>query len=192
MYSTLLPLLLLGHYHACLSHKLRLNSIAGHRHSGIQYLRPLLQNSCTGLCPLILALDWFRHRHICHSSTGLAGCRRVRKKSARRGEGRLNRRLVIIPQLLSHLGTAMRVREYRLPFPLSIKCNVLCKSLLGQSKYSLRNTKDKRVVCNLNSVQYISAFWSKYPGDDDSSIVICVSLNSLCAHPTKYAKSHEQ
>jgi hypothetical protein len=37
----------------------------------------------------------------------------------------------------------------------SIKCNLLCKILLGQSNYSLRNTKDKRVVSNLCIIVYI-------------------------------------
>ncbi len=44
------------------------------------------------------------------------------------------------------------VQEYRLPSPPSFKCNVLCESLsvdCGQSKYSLRNTREKGVVGNL-------------------------------------------
>jgi hypothetical protein len=38
--------------------------------------------------------------------------------------------------------------QTRLPTPF-FKCNVLRESLCGQSKYSLRNTKEKVVVCNL-------------------------------------------
>jgi hypothetical protein len=43
-----------------------------------------------------------------------------------------------------------RVQEFRLSSPPSFKCNVLRQSLaVDQSKYSLRNTKEKEVVGNL-------------------------------------------
>jgi hypothetical protein len=43
-----------------------------------------------------------------------------------------------------------RVQEYRLPCPSSFKCKCTAsESLCRQSKYSLRNTKDKGVVGNL-------------------------------------------
>ncbi len=43
-----------------------------------------------------------------------------------------------------------RVQEYRLPSPPSFKCTVLRESLCRQSKYSLRNTKEKGgIVGNL-------------------------------------------
>jgi hypothetical protein len=63
-----------------------------------------------------------------------------------------NGRICIIQQLLSHLGTVKTIREYTLPSSSSIKCNVgycVKVSLSGQSKYSLHNTKGKRVVGNL-------------------------------------------
>ncbi len=72
-----------------------------------------------------------------------------------------------------------RVQEFRLSSPPSFKCNVLRESLsVDQSKYSLRNTKERGVVGNLYvSLVRMIHIWGKRK--DHETIYVHNKFNAL-------------